>query len=70
MAGLEAANLRGRRGGRPIAIDAEKMQTIKELLASGATKAQICRNFNIPRSTLNDSLKRLGDEILFKQFKI
>ena len=61
MAGLESAKLRGKRGGRPVAIDAEKMQTIKELLASGSSKAQICRNFNIPRSTLTDSLKRLGD---------
>jgi DNA invertase Pin-like site-specific DNA recombinase len=60
MAGLISARLRGRKGGRPFAIDTEKMQTIKQLLEAGTTKAQIARNFNIPRSTLNDSLKRLG----------
>jgi DNA invertase Pin-like site-specific DNA recombinase len=60
MAGLIAARLRGKKGGRPLAIDTEKMQTIRQLLEAGTTKAQIERNFNIPRSTLNDSLKRLG----------
>jgi len=58
MAGLESAALRGRRGGRPRKIDAEKMQTIKQLLDAGFSKAQICRQFAIPRTTLIDSLKR------------
>ena len=58
-AGLESARNRGRVGGRPRAIDKEKLDTIAELLKGGATKAQICRNFNIPRSTLNDSLGRV-----------
>ena len=59
MAGLEAAKKRGKTGGRPRAIDQEKLNTILELLKNGTSKAQICRNFGIPRSTLNDSLKRI-----------
>lgn len=58
MAGLEAAKKRGRRGGRPRAIDNEKMEAILESLSSGTTKASICRNFMIKRSTLYDALHR------------
>ena len=58
IAGLEAAKKRGKVGGRPRKIDDEKLETIISLIKSGTSKAQICRNFGIPRSTLNDSLKR------------
>ena len=59
MAGLEAAKKRGKRGGRPRKIDEEKLETIMNLIKGGTSKAQICRNFDIPRSTLNDTLKRV-----------
>jgi DNA invertase Pin-like site-specific DNA recombinase len=59
-AGLAAARRRGRRGGRPIAIDAEKMAAIVTALEGGATKAAVCRTFAIKRSTLIDSLARIG----------
>src|ERR1700693_4994225 len=39
MAGLAAARRRGRRGGRPVAIDAEKLIAIVAALEGGATKA-------------------------------
>jgi hypothetical protein len=29
-------------------------------LAAGATKASVCRTFNVRRSTLNDALARSG----------
>jgi DNA invertase Pin-like site-specific DNA recombinase len=58
LAGLEAARKRGKVGGRPRKIDAEKLNTIIGLINSGASKAKIARNFDIPRSTLNDALKR------------
>ncbi|MFT4718560.1 MAG: hypothetical protein ACI9IL_000894 [Rickettsiales bacterium] len=52
MVGLEAAKKRGK-------IDQEKLNTIFKLMKSGKTKAEICRSLEIPRSTLNDVLKRV-----------
>ena len=60
QAGLAAARRRGRRGGRPVAIDAEKLGAVITALDSGATKAAVCRTFGIKRSTLIDSLARIG----------
>src|SRR6201997_5251729 len=59
-AGLVAARRRGRRGRRPVAIDAEKMTAVVAALEGGATKAAVCRTFAIKRSTLIDSLARIG----------
>jgi DNA invertase Pin-like site-specific DNA recombinase len=59
-AGLAAARRRGRRGGRPAAIDAEKLAAVITALDGGATKAAVCRTFGIKRSTLIDSLDRIG----------
>lgn len=59
-AGLEAARRRGRRGGRPVAIDVEKMAAVVAALDGGATKAAVCRTFGIKRSTLIDTLARIG----------
>ena len=60
QAGLAAARRRGRRGGRPVAIDAEKLAAVIAALDGGATKAAVCRTFGIKRSTLIDSLARIG----------
>jgi DNA invertase Pin-like site-specific DNA recombinase len=59
-AGLAAARRRGRRGGRPPAMDAEKLAAVTAALDGGATKAAVCRTFGIKRSTLIDSLARIG----------
>jgi DNA invertase Pin-like site-specific DNA recombinase len=59
-AGLEAARKRGRRGGRPPAIDGEKLDQIKAALAAGASKASVCRTFGVSRSTLHGTLARTG----------
>jgi DNA invertase Pin-like site-specific DNA recombinase len=59
-AGLAAARRRGRRGGRPATIDAEKLAAVTTALDGGATKAAVCRTFGIKRSTLIDSLARIG----------
>jgi DNA invertase Pin-like site-specific DNA recombinase len=59
-AGLAAARRRGRRGGRPIAIDTEKLAAVIAALDAGATKAAVCRTFGVRRSTLIDSLARIG----------
>ena len=60
QAGLAAARRRGRRGGRPTAVDAEKLAAVTAALEGGATKAAVCRTFGIKRSTLIDSLARIG----------
>jgi len=60
QAGLAAARRRGRRGGRPATIDAEKLLAVTAALDGGATKAAVCRTFGIKRSTLIDSLARIG----------
>jgi len=60
QAGLAAARRRGRRGGRPVTIDAEKLGAVVAALDGGANKAAICRTFGIRRSTLIDSLARIG----------
>ena len=58
MAGLAAARKRGKKGGRPIAINDEKMEGILDALKSGMSKAAICRNFSVKRTTLYDALAR------------
>ena len=60
QAGLAAAARRGRRGGRPVSINAEKLAAVTAALNTGATKAAVCRTFGIKRSTLIDSLARIG----------
>jgi DNA invertase Pin-like site-specific DNA recombinase len=60
QAGLAAARRRGRHGGRPTSIDAEKLAAVTAALDEGATKAAVCRTFGIKRSTLIDSLARIG----------
>jgi len=59
-AGLAAARRRGRKGGRPPSIDAERIDQIIAALDGGASKASVCRSFKVPRSTLIDMLKRIG----------
>ena len=51
---------RGRRGGRPPAIDPEQMEQITAALDAGASKTSVCRTFKVARSTLIDTLKRMG----------
>jgi DNA invertase Pin-like site-specific DNA recombinase len=60
QAGLAAARRRGRHGGRPTTIDADKLAEVTAALDDGATKAAVCRTFGIKRSTLIDTLTRIG----------
>lgn len=60
VAGLAAAKRRGRRGGRPPVIDPEQVEQITAALDGGATKASVCRTFKVARSTLLDTLERVG----------
>ena len=58
VAGLAAAKRRGRFGGRPPAIVGEKWEAILAALNGGMSKAAVCRNFGVKRTTLIDALKR------------
>lgn len=60
IAGLAAAKRRGRIGGRPLAIVGEKLNTIIGALNGGMSKAAVCRNFSVKRTTLIESLARVG----------
>ncbi len=59
-AGLAAARRRGRTGGRPHAIDGEKLEAIIEALNGGMSKSAVCRNFSVKRTTLFETLHRVG----------
>ncbi|HYD55850.1 MAG TPA: recombinase family protein [Burkholderiales bacterium] len=60
QAGLASARRRGRYGGRPPAIDPEKLEAVIAALNGGASKAAVCRTFGIARSTLIETLARAG----------
>lgn len=60
LAGLAAAKRRGRRGGRPPAITGEKLDVILAALDGGMSKAAVCRNFEVKRTTLIETLARIG----------
>jgi DNA invertase Pin-like site-specific DNA recombinase len=60
VAGLAAARRRGRIGGRPLAITGEKLNAIVAALDGGVTKAAVCRNFSVKRTTLIETLTRVG----------
>ena len=60
VAGLAAARRRGRVGGRPRAITGEKLDAILAALNAGMSKAAVCRNFGVKRTTLIETLARIG----------
>ncbi len=60
VAGLSAAKRRGRIGGRPKAIVGEKLDAIVVALNAGMSKAAVCRNFSVKRTTLINTLVRIG----------
>ena len=55
-----AARKRGRIGGRPQAIIGEKREAIVAALDGGMSKAAVCRNFGVKRTTLIETLARIG----------
>jgi len=60
VAGLAAAKRRGRVGGRPKAIVGEKLDAIVMALNAGMSKAAVCRNFGVKRTTLIETLARIS----------
>jgi DNA invertase Pin-like site-specific DNA recombinase len=61
VAGLAAARRRGRVGGRPAAIAGEKLDAVLAALNAGMSKAAVCRNFGVKRTTLLETLARIGE---------
>ena len=59
MAGLTAARRRARVGGRPPVIVGEKLDAILAALDDGMSKAAVCRNFGVKRTTLIETLARI-----------
>jgi DNA invertase Pin-like site-specific DNA recombinase len=58
LAGLQAARVRGRVGGRKRLMDEKKVQIAKSLHADGkATVSEICETLNVSKATLYRSLK-------------
>lgn len=60
VAGLAAARRRGRIGGRPQAITGEKLDAVVAALNGNMSKAAVCRNFGVKRTTLIETLARIG----------
>ncbi len=60
LAGLAAAKRRGRRGGRPPALGPERLEQVIAALNGGASKSSVCRSFKVARTTLLDTLSRVG----------
>lgn len=60
ISGLAAAKRRGRTGGRPLAIKEEKLEAIIDALRGGMSKAGVCRSFGVKRTTLIETLGRIG----------
>ena len=60
MARLQAAEVRGRRGGRPRAISEEKLAAIRAALEGGMSKAAAYWTFGVRRTTLIEALRRAG----------
>ncbi len=59
-AGLAAARRRGRVGGRPPSITGEKLESILAALRDGMSKAAVCRTFGVKRTTLIETIARIG----------
>ena len=60
IAGLAAAERRGKHVGRSPALDQQKIDQIIAALEAGASKAAVCRTFSLARSSLINTLARAG----------
>ena len=51
-AGVDRAAAEGRTGGRPPAVDSEKVQGVRDFLANGGSVSAAARNFGVSRPTV------------------
>ena len=68
-AGLAAARHRGRIGGRPPSIPPEKLDAIVNSSSGGMSKSAVCRTFGVKRTTLIETLRRVGAPELTATFR-
>ena len=61
-AGVAAAKARGRHGGRPPRLDAEKTQHAINMLAAGTSVSSVARSFGVSRSTVLRSVRLAGGD--------
>jgi DNA invertase Pin-like site-specific DNA recombinase len=61
-AGVAAAKARGRHGGRPPRLDAEKTQHAMNLLAAGTSVSSVARSYGVSRSTVLRSVRLAGGD--------
>lgn len=54
---------RGRLGGPPPVINAEKLDAILAALNAEMSKTTVCRNFGVRRATLIETLARVGRQV-------
>ena len=52
QAGVDRAAAEGRTGGRPPALDSEKLRTVRNFLESGDSVSAAARNFGVSRPTV------------------
>ena len=52
QAGVDRGAAEGRTGGRPPALDAEKIEAIQDLLGNGGSVSATARTFNVSRATI------------------
>lgn len=61
IAGLEAARARGRKGGRKPSMSESDIKKAAAMLSDpNITKKEVAQHFDVSRTTLNSSLKRVG----------
>jgi hypothetical protein len=61
--GLARARAAGQPLGRPRAISDELLRAIRQAIAEGMPKAQVCRVFGVKRTTLYDALAREASDL-------
>ena len=60
LAGLQAARARGKVGGRPTSMTADKLAVARSMLADGRPKSTIAATIGVSRATLYAHLGRLA----------
>lgn len=62
MAGLAAARARGRRGGRPTVLTAEKLRAARSMLAAGESVAAVAAALGVSRTSIYRGIPRRSED--------
>ncbi|GIG26906.1 recombinase family protein [Cellulomonas denverensis] len=58
LSGLAAARARGRVGGRPVVVDAERLAAARQLIDAGQSVVSVARTLGVGRSSLYRAIER------------